>query len=278
LGFTPTHLFQKENVIIVEAVIVFLFGLLFGSFANVCIYRLPRNESIVFPASHCPACNNLIPWYDNIPVLSFMLLRGKCRSCKQSISWRYPVVELITGILFSALYLKYYFTFYFWLYALVSLALVVITFVDLQEQIIPDELSYGLMVAGTVFSFFNNDLYLQIIFYFPPVLNRLVASYVGLLVGGGILYFIAWISRGGMGGGDIKLAAGLGTFLGWENTLMMLGISFLFGGVVGVVLLLSGKKKRKDPIPFGPFIAAATIVVILFNDQLSSLVMKYFIF
>ncbi|MDD5131778.1 MAG: prepilin peptidase [bacterium] len=278
MGFTPTHLFQKENVIIVEAVIVFLFGLLFGSFANVCIYRLPRNESIVFPASHCPACNNLIPWYDNIPVLSFMLLRGKCRSCKQSISWRYPVVELITGILFSALYLKYYFTFYFWLYALVSLALVVITFVDLQEQIIPDELSYGLMVAGTVFSFFNNDLYLQIIFYFPPVLNRLVASYVGLLVGGGILYFIAWISRGGMGGGDIKLAAGLGTFLGWENTLMMLGISFLFGGVVGVVLLLSGKKKRKDPIPFGPFIAAATIVVILFNDQLSSLVMKYFIF
>lgn len=164
------------------------------------------------------------------------------------------------------------------MYALVSLVLVVITFIDFQEQIIPDELSYGLMIAGTVFSFFNKELYLQIIFYFPPVLNQLVASYVGLLVGGGILYFIAWISRGGMGGGDIKLAAGLGTFLGWENTLIMLGLSFLFGGVMGTVLLLSGKKKRKDPIPFGPFIAAATIAVILFNDQILNLLSRYFIF
>lgn len=278
MGVTPTHLFQKENVIIVEAVIVFLFGLLFGSFANVCIYRFPRNESIIFPASHCPACNDPIHWYDNIPVLSFVILQGKCRSCRASISWRYPVVELITGILFLALFLRYHFTFFFWMYALVSWALVVITFVDFQEQIIPDELSYGLMVAGTVFSFFNKELYLQIIFYFPPILNRLVASYVGLLVGGGILYFIAWISRGGMGGGDIKLAAGLGTFLGWENTLMMLGLSFLFGGIAGVILLLSGKKKRKDPIPFGPFIAAATIVVILFNDYLTALLSRYFIF
>ncbi|MDD5492644.1 MAG: prepilin peptidase [bacterium] len=258
--------------------IVFLFGLLFGSFANVCIYRFPRNESIVFPASHCPSCSKPIPWYDNIPVLSFILLRGNCRSCQAPISWRYPLVELITGIIFAALFLKYNFTFFFWMYALVSLVLVIITFIDFQEQIIPDELSYGLMIAGTVFSFFNKELYLQIIFYFPQILNQLVASYVGLLVGGGILYLIAWISRGGMGGGDIKLAAGLGTFLGWENTLIMLGLSFLFGGVVGTVLLLSGKKKRKDPIPFGPFIAAATIAVILFNDQLIALVSRYFSF
>ncbi len=277
-GLTPTHLLQKENVIIVEAVIVFLFGLLFGSFANVCIYRFPRDESVVFPASHCPVCNNPIPWYDNIPVLSFVILQGKCRSCKASISWRYPVVELIAGSLFLALFLRYHFNSFFWIYALVSLVLVVITFVDFQEQIIPDELSYGLMVAGTVFSFFNNELYLQIIFYFPLALNRLVASYVGLLVGGGILYFIAWISRGGMGGGDIKLAAGLGTFLGWEKTLMMLGLSFLLGGLVGAVLLASGKKKRKDPIPFGPFMAIATIIVILFNDHLSALLSRYFIF
>lgn len=178
-------------------------------------------------------------------------------------------MELLTGILFLALFLKYHFTFLFWLYALVSWALVVITFIDFQEQIIPDELSYGLMIVGTLCSFFNKELFLQIIFYFPPVLNRLVASYVGLLAGGGILYFIAWISRGGMGGGDIKLAAGLGTFLGWENTLIMLGLSFLLGGIVGLILLVSGRKKRKDPIPFGPFIAFSALLVILFGESIS---------
>jgi len=251
-------------------VIVLLFGLLFGSFANVCIYRLPRHESIVFPASHCPSCHKPIQWYDNIPVLSFKLLQGKCRSCRAPISWRYPLVELLTGSLAVALFIKYHFTFFFWMYALVCLVLVIITFIDLQEQIIPDELSYGLMVAGTIFSFFNRELFLQIIFYFPLALNRLVASYVGLLVGGGILYFIAWISRGGMGGGDIKLAAGLGAFLGWEYTLIMLGLSFLAGGVVGIILLITGLKKRKDPIPFGPFIAAAAITVILFGEPISA--------
>lgn len=274
-GLTPTRLCKKEQYIIVEAIIVFLFGLFFGSFANVCIYRLPRNESIVFPSSHCPCCNTPIHWYDNIPVISFIILTGKCRSCKAAISWRYPLVEMLTGILFLAMFLRYRFTFLFWIYALVSLVLIIMTFIDLKEQIIPDELSYGLMAVGTLCSFFNRELYLQIIFYFPPALNRLVASYVGLLAGGGILYFIAWISGGGMGGGDIKLAAGLGTFLGWENTLVMLGLSFFFGGVIGAALLLSGRKKRKDPIPFGPFIALATIIVLLFGEQLTSLLASY---
>ena len=270
--------YMGEKILIVEAVIVLFFGLVAGSFANVCIYRLPRNESIVFPASHCPSCNKPIHWYDNIPVFSFLALRARCRSCHKPISWRYPLVEALTGLLFLAMYWRFGLTLYLFAYCLVSLFLVVITFIDLKEQIIPDELSYSLLFAGIFFSFFNAELYLKYLFYFPLAINRLAASYCGLLVGGGLLYFIAWVSRGGMGGGDIKLAAALGTFLGWANTLVMLGISFLLGGVVGVVLLLLGRKKRKDPIPFGPFIALATILLILFETPIYRVINAYFRF
>jgi leader peptidase (prepilin peptidase) / N-methyltransferase len=269
---------METDIIILEAIITFTFGLFFGSFANVCIYRLPRNESIVFPASHCPNCNTDIHWYDNIPVLSFLILRAKCRSCHEPISWRYPLVEMLTGLLFLSMYWRFGLTRYLFAYCLLALFLVVITFIDLKEQIIPDELSYGLLFAGIFFSFFNAELYIKYLFYFPVVINRLAASYCGLLVGGGLLYFIAWVSRGGMGGGDIKLAAALGTFLGWANTLVMLGISFLLGGVVGVILLAMGRKKRKDPIPFGPFIALATILMILFETPIYRLINAYFQF
>lgn len=257
---------------------VFLFGLFFGSFANVCIYRLPRNESIVFPSSHCPLCQTSIHWYDNIPLFSFIFLGAKCRHCSAPISWRYPLVELLTGIVFAALFFKYQFSLFFWVYALVSFFLIVITFIDFQEQIIPDELSYSLIFLGLLFSFFNSELYLKWLFYLPPVINRLASSYLGLVIGGGVLYFIAWVSRGGMGGGDIKLAAGLGAFLGWENTLIMLGLSFFLGGMAGVILLATGKKKRKDAVPFGPFIALATFIILLYSQEIQQLISNYFLF
>lgn len=251
-----------------EIIIVLIFGLFLGSFANVCIWRLPRNESVVFPNSHCPHCQIPIHWYDNIPLLSFILLGGRCRSCRQPISWRYPVIETLVALDFGLLFWKYHFTPVFFAYCFVTFILIVITIIDFQEQIIPDELNYALLIGGTLYSFWNTGLYLHIAFYLPPFLNRLLASYCGLLVGGGLLYFLAWISRGGMGGGDIKLAAGLGAFFGWEKTLIMLGLSFVMGGVIGLILLLSGKKKRRDPIPFGPFIALSTVAIVFFGEQI----------
>lgn len=252
----------------VQMIIVFFFGLFFGSFANVCIWRLPRAESIVFPNSHCPHCQTPICWYDNIPLLSFILLGGRCRSCRQPISWRYPIIEVFVGVMGVLLFWKFQLTSSFFAYSFVTFILIIITIIDFNEQVIPDELNYVLLIGGTIYSFWNPSLYLNFAFYLPAWVNRLFASYVGLLVGGGLLYLIAWISRGGMGGGDIKLAAALGTFLGWEKTLVMLGLSFFMGGIIGVILLLSGKKKRRDPIPFGPFIAAGSFLVIVFRETL----------
>ncbi len=282
----PIHGFclsVEESIFISEAIIVFIFGMLFGSFANVCVYRIPRKESIVFPASHCPACNSAIAWYDNIPVFSFLNLRAKCRSCQEPISWRYPAVELLTGLAAAALYWRFQLSHFFWLYALLTLVLIIVSVIDLREQIIPDELSYGLVIAGVLYSFFNSELFLKWLFYFPQFLNRFVASYLGLLAGGGALYLIGWLSgvilkRETMGGGDIKLAAGIGTFLGWENVLIMLYIAFILGGTVGLTLLLINRSKKKDLIPFGPFIALATFIVILFEPQIYALLSSYFTF
>jgi leader peptidase (prepilin peptidase)/N-methyltransferase len=242
------------------AAIVFIFGLLVGSFLNVCIYRLPRNESLVFPASHCPGCGTAIPPWLNIPVVSYLLLRGRCRSCAASISAIYPLVELLTAFLGLLLYLRFGLTLPFFILALLCAALVVVTFIDLEHQIIPDEISLPGIVIGFACSFFI------------PRLGWL-NSLLGILAGGGSLYLVAWgyerlTGKEGMGGGDIKLLAMLGAFFGWKAIPFIILVSSLTGSIIGITLMLVRKQDGKLAIPFGPFLVIGTLVHIFFGRQI----------
>jgi len=228
-------------------VVSFVFGAVVGSFLNVCICRMPRDESVVSPPSHCPICNYRIRWYDNIPLVSYLLLRGKCRGCGAHISLQYPLVELLNGLLTLALFIKFGPTLTFLVLFLFCSALVVITFIDLEHQIIPDEISLSGIVIGFVCSFF-----------LPW--QTWINSLLGILLGGGSLLMVAygyqWLTgKEGMGGGDIKLLAMMGAFLGWKSVLFIVFASSLIGSVVGVTMMLVQKKDSKLAIPFGPYLA-----------------------
>ncbi|UFS69637.1 prepilin peptidase [Geomonas sp. RF6] len=235
----------------------FIFGAVVGSFLNVCIYRLPRHESVVFPPSHCPNCDYRIRWYDNVPVLSYLLLGGKCRSCKTPISVQYPVVELINGFLTLFLFLRFGPSFGFAVLFIFCSALVTITFIDLEHQIIPDVITLPGIVIGFIISFFIPQL---------GWLNSLL----GILAGGGSLLIVAYgyellTKKEGMGGGDIKLLAMMGAFLGWKSILFIIFAASLIGSVVGIALMVAQKKDSKLAIPFGPFLAGAAIIYIFFG-------------
>ncbi len=260
------------------AIFVFCFGLAFGSLANVCIWRIPREESIISPGSHCPKCNSSIKWYDNIPLISFIFLGAKCRYCKNTISWQYPLVELATGLIFATLFLRFGFNITFFINLILVYFLIIISGIDFKTQLIPDVLSIPLMGIGLITSFINPVLripsYKLHVFIGVPIpipIVHFMSAILGILVGGGLLYFIAWVSRGGMGGGDIKLAAAIGAFFGWENILWTLGVAFFIGGILALILLVSGLKKRKDPIPFGPCIALRALIVMSFRSFLYNL-------
>lgn len=242
------------------SIVSFIFGAVVGSFLNVCICRMPKEESVVFPPSHCPCCDYLIRWYDNIPLLSYLLLRGKCRGCGTHISLQYPLVELLNGLLTLALFLKFGPTFSFLALFLFCSALVVITFIDLEHQIIPDEISLPGIVIGFIFSFFLP---------WQTWLNSLL----GILLGGGSLLLVAysyqWLTgKEGMGGGDIKLLAMMGAFLGWKSVLFVVFASSLIGSVVGITMMLVQKKDSKLAIPFGPYLAFAAVLYIFYGQQL----------
>lgn len=228
---------------------------LLGSFLNVCISRLPRRESIVLPPSHCPACQAPIRYYDNIPVVSFVALGGCCRDCRTPISWRYPLVEALTiGVGLLVLW-RLGATWDGVRMFLFALTLVAVTFIDLETLLIPDRITLPGIALGLL-----THLY--------PVPWNLVGGLVGCLVAGALFYVIALASRGGMGGGDIKLAAMMGAFLGWQLVLVAILLAVLAGGVIGLMLLLSGLKGRKDPVPFGPFLALGGFVAGLWGEPL----------
>ena len=245
------------------AIIVLVFGLLIGSFLNVCIYRIPKNISIVFPNSHCPKCKKEIQWYDNIPVFSYLILGGKCRKCKSNISPRYLTVEVVTSLLFLMAYAKFGFSVEM-LSALVLFSfLVIIALIDLKTQYIYDVTVVPLAMLGLVFSFFI------------PGQTPLLAL-AGFLTGGAIFLTIAFLSRlyynkEGMGMGDVKLAAAIGAFLGWRSVIMMAIVAVILGAVIGVILLVTKKKKRQDYIPLGPFLVLGTIVILLVGERMSGI-------
>lgn len=232
----------------------FIFGLAVGSFCNVCIYRLPREESIVFPSSYCVACQNPIAWRDNVPLLGYLTLLGKCRNCSSRISIIYPIVELITGILLAGVYLKFGLSWETMIFSIVVPTLVVITIIDWKHQIIPDVIT----LPGILFGFAAGSY-----------MNGLLPSLIGFIIGGGLFYLIAVFSGGkGMGGGDIKYMAAVGALLAWKNTLLIIFSGSLLGTIYGLPLILLGKKGRKSKVPFGPFLAGATLIAIFSGDQI----------
>jgi leader peptidase (prepilin peptidase)/N-methyltransferase len=244
-------------------IIVFVFGTVVGSFLNVCIYRLPRGYSIVRPSSRCPTCQSPIKAYDNIPLISYILLRGRCRYCGARISLRYPLVEFLNGFLYAVVFWRYGLSpagFFFMLY---MSALIVITFVDLDFQIIPDIITIPGSIIGLIVG----------IFVLPDSFNRSSAlgamqSILGLLLGFGLYLLIAVLSKGGMGGGDIKMMAMVGAVTGWKGVLLTTFLGSLVGSIVGIGLMVIKKKGRKTKIPFGPFLALGCIVTILFGEEI----------
>lgn len=201
----------------IMGLVVFILGLCVGSFLNVCIWRLPKEESIIIPASHCLNCKRPISWYNNIPILSFIVLKGKCRFCKSKISFQYPLVELIAGILFFILYINFKLTPLFFIYAALLSGLVVATFIDFKYQTIPDGISYGGLALGIILSYFFPSLHNT-----PDKFLSLRACGLGILAGGISIYILGVLGKiifkkEAMGGGDVKLLAMIGSFLGWER-------------------------------------------------------------
>ena len=234
-----------------------LLGLVVGSFLNVCIWRLPREESIVRPGSHCPVCSTALGARDLVPVLSWIFLRGKCRYCGAKISPRYPAVELLTGVLFVWCFLRFGLSPQLAPALVFSAFMVAITFIDLDHQIILDGMLALLAAAGLGLGLWLGQ---------PGFVDMLI----GAGVGGGLLLVLAVISGGGMGGGDVKFAAALGFWLGWPGILLCLLISFVAGGAISLFLLLAKLRGRKDFIPFGPFIALGAWVALLYGREILS--------
>jgi leader peptidase (prepilin peptidase) / N-methyltransferase len=236
-------------------IMIFAFGLIVGSFCNVVIYRLPQGKSIVTPGSQCRACGSSIRPWDNIPLLSYFILKARCRFCREPISARYPVVEFTSGMLFILLYLKFGLNSLFLIYAIMASTLLVVALIDLDHKVIPNIITLPGIIVGL-------GLSLRLLSITP------LSSLLGVLIGGTLFYLIAIISKGGMGGGDIKLIAMIGAFLGWQGTLFTIFSSALLGSVVGMTLMLLGKKGRKDKVPFGPFLSCGAILFLLSGDGL----------
>jgi leader peptidase (prepilin peptidase) / N-methyltransferase len=240
--------------------LVFFVGCCLGSFLNVCIYRLPRDLSIILPGSHCPRCQTPIRFYDNIPLVSYLLLGGKCRKCQDKISWGYPLVEALTGVLAVALYTRFGLTLHFFPFFALTAALIVITFIDLEHRIIPDIISLPGIVIGAGIAIWAPWITLQ-------------DSLIGALIGGGSLFVVAIIyekvtKREGMGMGDVKLLAMIGAWLGWEAVLFTIFLASLTGTIIGGIAMLVHKQGRHYALPFGPFLAFAAIAYIFWGTAI----------
>lgn len=234
-------------------ILVFTAGLLFGSFTNVIIARMPVGESIVSPPSHCPHCQQQLRIVDLVPVFSYLFLRGRCRYCQQSISPRYPMVEILCALLFIGVYLRWGLTMTTASGCIFSVILLGAAFIDIDHGIIPDRLTYPGMVIGLVLSFWTLG--------FLPALW-------GFLAFGGLMLAVALISNGGMGGGDIKLAAAIGAFTGITGSAVTLLMASLLGAVFGLMVMAVNKTGRKTPIKFGPFLALSAYTAFLFADKI----------
>lgn len=241
-------------------IFAFWFGAVIGSFLNVCIYRLPREESIVTPRSRCPACQTAIRPIDNIPLVSYLLLRGRCRACRSPIAWRYPVVEALTGALFAFTVAQFGVGPETGFLLAFLAGLVVVSFIDLDHQIIPNAVTLPGIPLGLLAGFLVGA---------PPVLDRLI----GALAGAGFLYLVLYYGgifygQEAMGEGDLNLIAMIGAFLGWRAVVITILAGCLLGATVGVGLIALRRLSRRQHIPFGPFLAVGAVVALFWGDQL----------
>lgn len=261
LGMQPITIFLMElERTGMLSVASFIFGALVGSFLNVCIYRMPRGESIITPGSHCPRCNAPIRFYDNFPLVNYLLLLGKCRRCKEPISLQYPLVEGMTALSSFFLFIRFGLSWSYLFYFAFVAGLIVITVIDLFHQIIPDVISLPGIGVGLLASLILPDL---------TFLNSLI----GMLLGGGSLFVVAtlyqWLfKREGMGGGDVKLLAMIGAFLGWKAVILTILLSSLIGSITGMIVMVAKGKDFKYAIPFGPFLSLGAVISLFYGEKI----------
>jgi len=266
----------------ITKIIVFIFGSIVGSFLNVCIHRMPKSESVVWPRSHCPKCAKRIPGYDNIPFISYILLGGKCRFCHEKISLRYPLVELLTALLMVALFERFGLNYNFFLYMVLLWGLIIATFVDISHRIIPDEVSVGGLIIGFIMVSIRGITFDPFKFSFVPILWSLK----GIIAGGGIIYLTGAIfdlvyfkllkrpaingETESMGGGDVKLLAMIGAFMGWKLALLTFFLAPFLGIVIGVINLVT---KKDHTIPYGPFLSIAALLSLFWGSRIIQLIL-----
>ena len=248
-------------------ILFIILGAVWGSFSNVCIYRIPKNEGIIAGRSFCPNCKNKIQWFDNIPILSFIILRAKCRHCKNSISFQYVIVELIASICFVTIYHFFGFTITTLLFLILSIFFIIIFFIDLKHFIIPNSLTFPLMIIGFLKSF-DPNLNQTI---FPNYINSLIGGVAGYLVIWSIIYLYKVIrKKEGMGLGDAKLLAAIGFWFGWASLPFVIFFSSFVALVVAIPSLLKKTKRMSSEIPFGPYIIIACIFYLFFSNEIKS--------
>lgn len=253
-------------------IFIFILGACVGSFLNVCIYRMPREESIINPGSHCPKCKRILEWYENIPILSYIFLGARCSSCKKFISPQYPIVELLTAIIFLLFYNYFGLNLKLFVYLLFICGLIVATFVDISHRIIPDEISVGGIIVGFILSII-----------FPQIQNETAhlwagaQSLLGIIIGGSIIYLTGIIGdfifkKESMGGGDVKLLAMIGAFLGWKIALLTFFLAPFFGAIVGIIVKI---KTKESLIPYGPFLSLAAVISMFYYQQIINWIFAY---
>lgn len=274
---------SQETIMAILSAASFVLGGLIGSFLNVCVHRMPLGLSVVKPRSRCPKCENCLAWYDNMPVMSWLILGAKCRNCKEPISWQYPLVEAITAVLFYFVFMKFGLTIATPIYMLMAASLVLVTFIDLTDWTIPNEVTFPGMPLGVVCA---------VLAMMVPdtglMLDKPVMAIVGLFLGGGVLYVLDMISllvlkKRGMGFGDVKLLAMLGAFFGPAGVFMIIIISSFFGSVIGVTLIVMNKGKETDVgeknighyLPFGPYIVLGGLAYMFVGPQIIDMYLGY---
>ena len=235
--------------------LIFIFGLAIGSFLNVVIYRLKTNESILIGRSHCPKCGAILKWYDLIPVLSFLIQKGECRYCQKKISFQYPLVEIITGLLFVLILSKFGFDLLITYYLLLITCFLIVIFVyDLRHYLILDKIVFPAII---------------IILFYQVFIGNFLNTFLSALLAGGFFLSLVIVSKGKwMGMGDVKFAILMGLILGWPNILLALFLSFLSGAIIGIILIFFGKKGLKSQIPVGPFLTISTIFILFYGNQI----------
>ena len=248
---------------LVMSLLIFVIGAAIGSFLNVCIYRLPEEKSIAIPPSHCLSCGEPIAWCDNIPIISYLLLRGACRRCSAKISFQYPLVEFLTGVIAVALFFIYNISFQL-IFVFVFLAsLIVVTVIDLRHQIIP----HVITLPGIPLFFIASVFFMDV---------KPLDAFLGIMIGAGSLYFVAvyyeWLTnREGMGGGDVNLLAMMGAFMGWHSLIHIILVASLAGAVTGLAAIALKGKNSQYAIPFGPFLSLGALSYLLFGDYITPL-------